>query len=504
MKKKFTALTLVISAAILLSACYLEDVDELRAKAGEAELKPGTSVGPYIVTFDKNHSDAIGFTLANPPTKTVVPPAIVINPPLPTPPTREGHIFAGWNLKADGSGAGFTMSTAVTSSFTVYAQWKESFVVTFLSNNYDKGSTDAIPRTIEVPAPATTVGTLPVEPNRIGFRFVGWNLLASGGGAATEFTATTLVTDSFSVYAQWEFVGGTPYIDGTTVVHNMPLIEVTAPAVLNADGSVTFTGGGTLKYKFPTKEDFPSLGNDFDILDYDYFIISRTATPVEGINPAFVMIQYDGGVYTGAGNNYPWATNPDWLRKDISGAGGSGGFGLQDSSSKFTIKFNSIVFYIQPSNLTPINTEKYRIQSWYDGSTGPGKNFLRDNGHGILELGEAFETGTDAWNWIVLENPAGQRTIKNVETGNFINVKGLTPGWNVNVLCSPFNDDPGFYWDFDMVDPVGGLGAYHLLNAGVPMCHTSEYIYRVQWRDDMQYAITDNWGDFIFAFWPLE
>lgn len=183
-----------------------------------------------------------------------------------------------------------------------------------------------------------------------------------------------------------------------------------------------------------------------------------------------------------------------------------------DDDTSATSRFVKIIVrdaLFTEADLTPIDAEKYRIQSWYDTITGEGKNFMRDEGNGILELGEAWESGTDAWNWIVMENPDGQRAIKNAETGNFINVKGLTPGWDVNVLCSPFEDDPGFYWDFDVVDPDGGLGAYHLFSRGVPISHQTggdiaSFIYQVQWRNDMPFAIEQNWGSFIFAFWPFE
>ena len=77
----------------------------------------------YTVTFDKNHSDASGYTEASPKIKTVKPPATTIDT-LPTAPTRTVYTFTGWNTAANGSGGAFTATTAVNKNITVYAQWQ--------------------------------------------------------------------------------------------------------------------------------------------------------------------------------------------------------------------------------------------------------------------------------------------------------------------------------------------------------------------------------------------
>jgi len=74
--------------------------------------------GSFTVTFDRNGGEVD----ANPATKVVISPVTNVVT-LPTPPTRTGHTFAGWNTESNGSGSPFTATTEVTSHITVYAQW---------------------------------------------------------------------------------------------------------------------------------------------------------------------------------------------------------------------------------------------------------------------------------------------------------------------------------------------------------------------------------------------
>lgn len=81
--------------------------------------------------------------------------------------------------------------------------------VTFLPavvNYWIEDSTAGTPYDSEtVTAPATTVGTLPSAPSKDGYTFGGWYTAVNGGG--TSFTATTAVTVSINVFAQWTETG---------------------------------------------------------------------------------------------------------------------------------------------------------------------------------------------------------------------------------------------------------------------------------------------------------
>jgi uncharacterized repeat protein (TIGR02543 family) len=57
------------------------------------------------------------------------------------------------------------------------------------------------PTSLTVTSPATTVGVLPTAPTKSGYTFAGWWTGTNGTG--TEFTASTPVTASITVYAYW-------------------------------------------------------------------------------------------------------------------------------------------------------------------------------------------------------------------------------------------------------------------------------------------------------------
>jgi len=147
----------------------------------------------HTVSFDKNDGD----TEANPDSIAVADGGKVGT--LPTPPTKAGHAFEGWNTKEDGTGDSFDGDTVVTDSFTVYAQWKAiGHTVTFDKNG---GDTDANPTTKAVKH-GETVDALPTRPTKAGHAFDGWNTKEDGTGDA--FDENTAVTGSFTVFAQWK------------------------------------------------------------------------------------------------------------------------------------------------------------------------------------------------------------------------------------------------------------------------------------------------------------
>jgi len=72
------------------------------------------------------------------------------------------------------------------------------YTVTFDSQS---ATVAASPTSKTVTSPATTVVTLPTPPTKSDYNFAGWNTKADGTG--TEFTASTPVAASITVYAYW-------------------------------------------------------------------------------------------------------------------------------------------------------------------------------------------------------------------------------------------------------------------------------------------------------------
>jgi len=249
-------------------------------------------IAGFTVTFNPN-----GGTPNTNQIKKVTSPATTVDA-LPTPPTRDNYVFAGWfTVNTATGGTEFTASTTVEDDIIVYARWTAVPLVNFDKNNSDStGTTEASPHE-KYASVSGTVGTLPAPPTRsdgwgAGMVFDGWNTESDGSG--TAFTASTSVTNNITVYAQWRFENGTAQVAGNTLVHIAPALTQstgTAQGEWNGsgldatDGSYTYSGGA-IRYAFPA-----SVG------DYDFFTVSYIATkPANESNPFKVIPkQFDTG-----------------------------------------------------------------------------------------------------------------------------------------------------------------------------------------------------------------
>jgi uncharacterized repeat protein (TIGR02543 family) len=349
-------------------------------------LEEGTVIRCEI-TFDKNADNA---TEPNPKTKTVISGGRVA---LPTEPTRPGYIFGGWNRESDGTGAEFTNTTDVKASYTVYAKWIQGYRVTFDKNG---GIAEAEPKTKDVIPPATKVDSLPTtSPTRANFNFKGWNMSPNGTGDA--FTEATEVTASITVYAWWEFVGGTIQKGEGTLVHTAPMFEVynNSGAVINlSDGSITLKQNNDVQYKFPAE----AYAADGVTPAYDFFKVDFSIKTGDGTATVVNLRQYGGntpyGAWSNATGNFQLSgagINPVIL--EISGAGNSGGFLIHGNtaSTNCTFTVNSIIFATVP---------KYDItfDIGYEGGTSPEKVtgvWGANAGHPGHSLGSAFPAAPD-------------------------------------------------------------------------------------------------------------
>jgi len=119
--------------------------------------------------------------------------------------TRNDYVFAGWNTKADGTGTAYAdgASITLTESITLYAQWTSAattkYYVTFNANG---GTGIMAPQAFD----KNTAGNLNANAfARADYRFTGWNTKEDGTGTAYADGASITLTESITLYAQWEY-----------------------------------------------------------------------------------------------------------------------------------------------------------------------------------------------------------------------------------------------------------------------------------------------------------
>jgi uncharacterized repeat protein (TIGR02543 family) len=120
--------------------------------------------------------------------------------------TRTGYTFAGWNTKANGSGARYANGATYPfkSSAVLFAQWKKipkppkapTFTVTFIANG-GKG-------TMGVERHGTPEALSANAFTRTGYTFAGWNTTANGKGTVFANGAVYSFSGSVTLYAQWK------------------------------------------------------------------------------------------------------------------------------------------------------------------------------------------------------------------------------------------------------------------------------------------------------------
>ena len=118
--------------------------------------------------------------------------------------TRSGYTFNGWNTKSDGTGTSYNngASIYVTSSVSLYAQWKSSAPTTVCVTYYPNGGTGTI-NTYNVALNSYHTVTNQ-NYTRSGYTFNGWNTRADGLGTSYNNGASILMSGNVSLYAQWK------------------------------------------------------------------------------------------------------------------------------------------------------------------------------------------------------------------------------------------------------------------------------------------------------------
>ena len=248
----------------------------------------GSDVKKYKVTFITNGESVVS-------SQEVAKGRFVREP---TAPIKAGYTFGGWYEDSGLINLWNFAIDKVTSDVTLYAKWVgNTYTVRF---NADGATTEAVPSTITVTVPATIIDELPTAPTKDGFYFGGWFTANEGGGS--EFTASTVVTASITVYAKWsavpvftvEFdVDGGSFVDSQSIAENDKAVRpVTDPTKVG----YTFVNwyadeDKTIVYDFDTA--IASVKTIYAKWDIDTYTISYTLNGGSATNPTSYTVETD-------------------------------------------------------------------------------------------------------------------------------------------------------------------------------------------------------------------
>ncbi|MEN6471659.1 MAG: InlB B-repeat-containing protein [Clostridiaceae bacterium] len=110
---------------------------------------------------------------------------------------KTGYSFNGW---ADINGTPYSGTFNLTSSITLYAQWRENTYTLYYNTN---GGTGALPPAIGGYKHGQTVSSFASQPpslKKVGYTFKGWGTSADSGVASS----VTFEYSNITLYAQWE------------------------------------------------------------------------------------------------------------------------------------------------------------------------------------------------------------------------------------------------------------------------------------------------------------
>ncbi len=170
------------------------------------------------------------------------------NVAVPTAPTKEGYVFAGWYADSAFT-TPFYFGTVIEADTTVYAKWVEEVVTYTVTYVSEQGTAPAAVELVTLPE------TLPVL-EADGYEFGGWYLDETFETAAAAGTA---LTANVTLYAKWTqavasnevsfdaktLTTGDTYVEGTTTDTEEEKADVTAAELCN--GFFTVVGEGRVQ-----------------------------------------------------------------------------------------------------------------------------------------------------------------------------------------------------------------------------------------------------------------
>jgi len=143
--------------------------------------------------------------------------------PKPANPTQNNLIFEGWFKETALTNEWDFATDVVTANITLYAKWKNTFVVTFNSNGGNAVDPQTVPQGNKVPKPA--------DPTRTGYTFVGWFI------GDNEWNFETAIIAAITLVAKWDIISytvtfnsdGGGDIPSQTIEYNNKVIEPATP-----------------------------------------------------------------------------------------------------------------------------------------------------------------------------------------------------------------------------------------------------------------------------------
>lgn len=198
---------LFIGALLLLTSFSLTSCDLLSDDSGSSTPKTSDTTGgstqdtttKYTVKFNTNGGSSVS-------SQKVEDGKAASKP---SDPTKKGYSFVGW-YSDEACNTAYDFTTAVTGNITIYAKWSiESYTVSFDV----KGGNETIDaQTVEYNGTITK----PTDPTKDGYTFGGWY---TSSYYITEFSFTSKITKSLTLYAKWDEIPKTvKYELGTSTI----------------------------------------------------------------------------------------------------------------------------------------------------------------------------------------------------------------------------------------------------------------------------------------------
>ena len=198
------------------------------------------------------------------------------------------------------------------------------------------------------------------------------------------------------------------------------------------------------------------------------------------------------------------------------------------------------------STMKMLEGYEYKVQifSFWEAPVGTGNNYLIDD-DGKLALGN-FTRNLPYSAWYLMESPDGKKAFKNIGSGNYINVEGITRAVTASDMAalvasqpnvSPYEDKDTFYWEFDetlsgkedqtsilnygFTTETGGAISHEYKDRTAFHSQNSPDLWHVQWRydagdpdDETENALWDirigndpvkpGWGSYMFGIYRYD